>query len=161
MAILLFFPRLLRILKWVPLFDERWGLTYCLFSGEGPVTYSTDSSRLFFPSLHIEYFHSENLRQYNYSFRPVQYIKLLLAVASTVVPGFAPRRDSRKNFCSSQDRLYICKFQPTFGRDEGSVFLSRRHICCTVIQHECTRTHAASGKGYLQFMGAIRALSLR
>jgi hypothetical protein len=29
-------------------------------------------------------------------------------------------------------------------REEGLVFLSRRHICYTVIQHECTHTHAAS-----------------
>jgi hypothetical protein len=29
-------------------------------------------------------------------------------------------------------------------REEGLVFLSRRHICCPVIQHECTRTHTAS-----------------
>jgi hypothetical protein len=27
-------------------------------------------------------------------------------------------------------------------REEGLVFLSRCHICCTVIQHECTRTQA-------------------
>jgi hypothetical protein len=45
-------------------------------------------------------------------------------------------------------------------REEGFVFLSRRHICCTVVSHECTLTHAESRWGHLYFMDTIHALSL-
>jgi hypothetical protein len=36
---------------------------------------------------------------------------------------------------------------PPHRREEGLVFLSRRHIYSTVIQHECTRTHIHVANG--------------
>jgi hypothetical protein len=38
---------------------------------------------------------------------PVQHSKLLLALASTVVLGFGPRRDTWSNLCSFLDRTYV------------------------------------------------------
>jgi hypothetical protein len=43
----------------------------------------------------------------------------------------------------TQGRLCLEMGSP-LRREEGFVFLSRRHICCIVISHECTRTHTAS-----------------
>jgi hypothetical protein len=39
-------------------------------------------------------------------------------------------------------------------------FLIRHHICCSVIQYECARTHTTSRLGHLYFMGARHAVSL-
>jgi hypothetical protein len=68
---------------------------------------------------------------------------LLLALASTVVLGFGPRRDPWPNFCSFQDNLYVWRWSLLSKRLEF-VFLNSRQICCIVISHECTRTHSAT-----------------
>jgi hypothetical protein len=56
--------------------------------------------------------------------------KLLLALASTVLHGFGPR-----------DQVCVWKWGLLFDERGCLVFLSMRHICCTVIQHESARTH--------------------
>jgi hypothetical protein len=74
--------------------------------------------------------------------------KLPLALASTTVLDFGPRRDPRPKtqFLFVPRPFMRVEMGPSLRREEGLIFLSRSHICCTVISHECTRSHAASGK---------------
>jgi hypothetical protein len=76
----------------------------------------------------------------------VQSSKLLLTPASTVVLGFGPRRDPWPIFYIFFKTVFAFEMGSPLQRGERLVFLSRRHICCTVISHECTRTHKRPGK---------------
>jgi hypothetical protein len=74
--------------------------------------------------------------------------KLLLVLASTVVLGFVSRRDPWPNIPLLQDHLYVWKWGGvSFSTRGWFVFLCRRHICRTVIYHECTPFTERSGKG--------------
>jgi hypothetical protein len=74
----------------------------------------------------------------------IQSSKLLLALASKIVLRFESHRDPWPNLCSLQDRLCVWKWDLLLDERRGCFFLIRHHICCSVIQHECARTHTTS-----------------
>jgi hypothetical protein len=74
--------------------------------------------------------------------------KLLLSHASTVVLGFGPRLDTWPMFVRSET-IYVLENEAFSSTREGLFSLSRRHICCTVIQCECIRTHSVQVRAFI------------
>jgi hypothetical protein len=58
-------------------------------------------------------------------------VKLLLVFASTVIPGFSLFEINDQEFCSLLD-MYVFRNGASSSTKEGSVFLCRRYVCCTV-----------------------------
>jgi hypothetical protein len=82
--------------------------------------------------------------------------RLLIVLASTV--GFWASSGPMTKFLFIP-RPFIClEVWPLLRQEKGFDFLSRRHICCTVVSHECTHTHTASGYGHLYFTDTIHKI---
>jgi hypothetical protein len=64
-----------------------------------------------------------------------QSVKLLLAFASTVVPGFSLLEIHDQDFCSLLD-MQVVRNGASLSTKEGSVFLCRRYVYCTT---ECSK----------------------
>jgi hypothetical protein len=60
-----------------------------------------------------------------------------------VIPGFSLLEIHDQDFYSVLD-MYVFRNGACSSTKEGSVFLCRRYICCTVVQHEYIRTVMAS-----------------
>jgi hypothetical protein len=72
-----------------------------------------------------------------------QAVKLLLAFASTEIPGFSFLEIHDQDFYSLQD-MYMFRNGASSSTKEGSVFLCRRYVSCTVVSHEHIRVVTAS-----------------
>jgi hypothetical protein len=59
-------------------------------------------------------------------------VKLLLAFASTVIPGFSLLEIHEEDLYSLPD-MYVFRNGASSSTKEGSVFLCRRYVCCTVV----------------------------
>jgi hypothetical protein len=59
-------------------------------------------------------------------------VKLLLAFASTVIPGFSIFQIHGQELCSVLD-MYVFRSGASSSTREGSVSLWRRYVCCTVV----------------------------
>jgi hypothetical protein len=59
-------------------------------------------------------------------------VKLLQAFVSTVIPGFSLIEIQDQDFCSLLD-MYGFRSGALFRWGEGSIFLRRRYVCCTVV----------------------------
>jgi hypothetical protein len=60
-------------------------------------------------------------------------VKLLLAFASAVIPGFSLLKiHDQEGFCSLLD-MYVFRNGASSLSREGSVFLCRHYVCCTVV----------------------------
>jgi hypothetical protein len=55
-----------------------------------------------------------------------------MVFASTVIPGYSLLEIHDKNFYSALD-MYVFRNGASSSTKEGSVFLCRHHICCTVV----------------------------
>jgi hypothetical protein len=65
-------------------------------------------------------------------------VKLLLTFASTVVPGFTLFEIHDQDFYSLLDMyIYVFRNEVSYSTKEGSVFLCRRYVCCTVVYPRC------------------------
>jgi hypothetical protein len=63
---------------------------------------------------------------------PGSSIKLLLVFANVVIPGFGLPEIRDKDFYSVQD-MYVFRNGAPSSTKEGSVFLCRHYVCCTVV----------------------------
>jgi hypothetical protein len=59
-------------------------------------------------------------------------VKLLIAFASTVIPGFSLFEIHDQDFYSLLD-IYLFRNETSSSTKEGSVFLCRHYICCTIV----------------------------
>jgi hypothetical protein len=59
-------------------------------------------------------------------------VKLLLAFASTVIPGFSLLEIHDQDFYCIPD-MYVFRNGASSSTKEGSVFLCRSYVCCTVV----------------------------
>jgi hypothetical protein len=59
-------------------------------------------------------------------------VKLLLVFASTVIPGFSLHEIHNQDLYSLLD-MYVFRNGTSSSTKEGSVFLCRRYVCCTVV----------------------------
>jgi hypothetical protein len=59
-------------------------------------------------------------------------VKFLLDFASTVIPGFRLLEIRDQDFYSASD-MYVFRNGASSSTKEGSVFLCRRYVCCTVV----------------------------
>jgi hypothetical protein len=69
------------------------------------------------------------------AFRPLclgQSVKLLLAFASTVIPGFSLLEIHDQDFYSLLD-MYVFQNGASSSMKERSVFLCRHYVCCTIV----------------------------
>jgi hypothetical protein len=80
---------------------------------------------------HLGLLHVINDSVYKISLTTIgQSVKLLLAFASTVISGFSLQIHEH-DFCSLLD-MYVFRNGASSTTEEGSVYLYRRYVCCTV-----------------------------